>query len=272
MRFADGETKSAVPEKALNLQNELAAGEPANPEFQIQKINLLIRKGDVADGFENKFRSFLETIETAERLFENDSQNRKLKEILMKLYQRAGTARVWQGDEALKKGQPAENFYREALPFHKKSLEFAEAVHLADERNLPNRRRHGIALLNYAETSAKNDDLDEAVLEKAVAIFYKTVAEDPLNLEAVFDLAEANRIEAEIKLRFGERKEAIGHLEKTLELFQKIWRTDAKNYESRSGVYNAHVKLAALYKAENRPDKAAFHKREAEKLANRPPA
>ena len=266
MRFADQKTKLAVLEKALNLQNGLIAAEPENFEFQMQKINLLVRKADVTIGFENKFQDFTQTIEIAERLYQKNPNSRELKEILTKIYQRAGTVKIWQGDEAKKNGQPSESFYRDALPFHKKSLEFAEAIFLADKQHLPNRRRYGIALLNLAETSAKNGNLDEKLLEKSREIFQETVDEDPRNTEAKFHLAEANRTESEIKLQFGEAREAIKHLETALALFQKIWKADGKNLESRKAIFETHEKLAALYKAENQLQQAAFHQRETEKL------
>ncbi len=159
MRFADEETKFAVLEEALNLIDELTAAEPENFEFQMQKINLLVRKGDTITDFEKKFGHFSQTIETAETLYRKNLQSDKLKEVLAKIYQRAGTTKIWQGDEAKKSGQPFENFYREALPLHEKSLEFAGAVYLPDRQNIPNRRRYGIALLNLAETSAKTSDV-----------------------------------------------------------------------------------------------------------------
>ncbi|CAN5740882.1 hypothetical protein BH20ACI4_BH20ACI4_26180 [soil metagenome] len=266
MRFADENTKLAVLEKALNLQNELINIEPENFEFQMQKINLLVRKGDVVRGFENKFQDFLQTIELAERLYQKHPTSRALKEILMKVYQRAGSAKIWQGDQAKTNNQSAENFYLEALPFHKKSLEFAEAVYLADEQNLPNRRRYATTLINLAETSAKNGSLDEKNFEKARRLFQKTTDEDPRNLEAVFDLAETNRTESEIKLQFGEKREAIKYLEKALELFQKMWKADGKNNEIVKAMSETHEKLAELYETENQPQKVLFHRREMEKI------
>ena len=266
MRFADQETKLAVLEKALNLQNELIAAEPANFAFQMQKINLLIRKSDTITGFEKKNQGYLQTVEIAERLYQKNPDSRELNEILTKIYQRIGTTKIWQGDEAKKNNQPFEKFYRDALPFHTKSLEFAEVVYFADEQYLPNRRRYAITLLNLAETSAKNGILNEAMFEQAKKLFQKTADEDPRNTEAVFDLAEVSRNEAEIKLAFGERREAIMHLETALGLFQKNWAADGKNLESLKSIFETHEKLAELYEAENQPQKVLFHKRGMEKF------
>ena len=266
MRFADQETKLAVLEKALNLQNELIVEEPENFAFQMQNINLLIRKSDTITGFEKKDQSYLQTVEIAERLYQKNPASRELNEILTKIYQRAGTTKIWQGDEAKKNNQPFEKFYREALPFHKKSLEFAEEVYFAGEQNLPNRRRYAITLLNLAETSAKNGILNDAMFEQARKLFQKTADEDPRNTEAVFDLAEVSRNESEIKLAFGKKHEAIKHLETALGLFQKIWKADGKNLESLKSIFEIHEKLAELYKAENQPQKVLFHKRQMEKI------
>jgi serine/threonine protein kinase len=270
MRLEGENMKMPVLERALELQNELTAAEPENFDFQMQRIGLMVRKADVLTGFDDKFEAYRRAIEFAEPLSQKYAQRREPKEALIRLYQRAGTAKIWQGDEAAKAGWQADAFYREAMPFHKKSLDTAEQLYLSDERNLPNRRRYVIALINYAETSALNGRPEEKSLEKAREIFQRTVDEDPRNLEAVFDLAEAHRIESQLKEKFGARREAITAREKALELYEKIRRTDPKNLEGRKGAVEAREKLAQLYEAENMPQKAAFHRRELKKISGEP--
>ena len=189
-----------------------------------------------------------------------------MNKILTRIYQRVGSLYIFLGDEAAKKNEPSAEPYAQAVGYHEKSLASAEKLYRADENNLPNRRRYAISLINLSETLAKNSQRDETKIETAHLLLQKTVDEDPHNLEAKRDLAEVNRIESEIKLRFGDKTEAIRYLEIALELFKKSWQTDGKNEENLQAIINAHKKLAELYETENQPQKALFHKRELEKI------
>ena len=266
MRFADVKTKAEVLNRALNLQNELISAEPNNLEFQMQKIRLLSRKADSTAGLENSLKANLEALQIAENLSQTQKENSELNTILMKLNQRAGSLYIFMGDKAVEKNEPSGDIYARAVPFHEKSLAFAEKIYRTDENNLPNRRRYAVALLNLAETLAKNGVRDETKIRSAIELLEKTANEDGRNLEAQFDLAESNRVQAEIREKFGEHKKAIKNLETAFALYQKIRQTDSKNLESVNAIVEAHRKLAALYALEKQTAKAEFHKREFERL------
>lgn len=95
--------------------------------------------------------------------------------------------------------------------------------------------------------------------------------EDARNTEALFDLAEVNRIESEMRENLGDTKTAVKYIETVPGLFEKKRRADGKNMESRSTISAAHKKLAELYKKENQPDRALFYKRELEKIKKESP-
>jgi non-specific serine/threonine protein kinase/serine/threonine-protein kinase len=266
MRFADAETKQAVLSKAINLQDDLIAAEPQNTKFQLQKIQLLLRKADSTVGLQNTLTASLETLNIAENLLQTNGESDELNKTLARLYQRAGTLYVLLGDEAEKKKESPAEFYRQALPFHEKSLIFAEKNYFKDQNNLPNRRRYAVALINLSETSAKNGLKDEAKIQSALELLQKTADEDPRNLEAKFDVAEVNRVQAEIRQKFGETSKAIENLKTALNLYQIIWQTDKKNLESRNAIGDAHRKLAELYNLSSQNRQAEFHRQEFENI------
>lgn len=266
MRFGAAEEKRTVLSKAINLQDELTTAEPENTKFQLQKIQLLLRKADATGGLQNTLNANLETLNIAENLLRTTGESDELNKTLARLYQRIGTLYILLGDEAVKKANSPAEFYREALPFHEKSLVFAEKNYAADWNNQPNRRRYAVALINLSETSAKNGLKEEAKMQSAIRLMQKTADEDSRNLEAKFDLAEANRVQAEIREKFGEIYKAIENVRTALALYQIIWQTDKKNLESRNAIIDAHRKLAELYELSNQNQQAAFHRQEFENI------
>ncbi len=253
------EERDELLEKSQKISDELIGAELSNIDFQIQKLQLLSRKGDSNTNLDEKFAEYSKAIEIAEKLLPGNSANEELLQILVKLHQRAGTAKIWSGDEALKKGKNAEIFYRDALPFHKRSMEMGEKLYLENLQNISNRRRFAVTLINFAETSAKNGNLDEASLQKGRELFKKAVDEDLRNLEAKSDFADLMLTEAKIYESLDKINEAVKSAEKSLELFTETYQTDKVNLESLKSQYEIADYLSKLCSKSGNQQKAAFY-------------
>ncbi|MBS1793732.1 MAG: protein kinase [Acidobacteria bacterium] len=269
MRTSDMQEKSRVLERALGLQDELLAIAPDNPEYKLQKAQLLIRQGDLAPGYENKVEIFKNALALAENLFAADEKNVENLKLVMRINQRIGTALVWLGDQSAANQNPdAAGFFAAALPFHEKSYALAESLSALDRENLYNRRSLAAAATNLGETLSRNGRHREALDKIRIAerVFADTLAGDPRNTEAKFDVSTCSQSIAETLIALGETGPALDYLEKAYALNREIRQADPGNSEVRRALQTQSRQLAALCRARGDEKSAVYYEQEWKKI------
>jgi len=261
MRTENDSDKYEILEKSLKLQDELLAAAPDNEEYQMQKAQNLIRKGDITDDYLERAKIHQAALEIAENLYQKDERNLEKIKLMMRLNQRIGTSYIWFGDEAVRKNGEAARFYADALPFHEKSYDFAQKLYALDNQNLYNARSYGAAATNLGETLAKNGRQREALEKINVArqIFENTLAKDTRNLEAKFDVSTCYNTLAETHLSLGEKSEAIEYFQKAIALNKEIRQADKDNMEIVRAIQMQDEQLSKIYRELGDVKKADFY-------------
>jgi Serine/threonine protein kinase len=263
MRTGSSE-KMETLSKALLLDEKLVAAEPENLKYRMQNLRLLILQGDsklVAE----KLQAFEKSFALGETLYAENSSDKEIIRLFMRVNQRLGSTFIWLGDEARKKNETekAKENYANALPFHQKAAELAERLASLEPQNVSYKRNLAIGSNNLAEAFAKNGMRDEtlSIMYKGLQWFEEMAATDPRNTETNLDAAFARETIAEMWKELGETKRAAREREKAIETFEVVWKEDKNNGEALQGLIDNHALVAQLYRQSGDLSKADFHER-----------
>jgi tetratricopeptide (TPR) repeat protein len=248
MTRAGGNSRELV-EKALKLYEELEQTEPADDARRMQYVELLIRSGDTAVGFENNLREHLKALPVVEQLIARDPNNPEKLRQSARSSQRVGTDYQRLGEKAENENRAADarEFYRQSLEYQRRMFAAAEKLHALDPEKPSNRRYLALAHLNLSHALSKNNQSDEALeaLEKARLIVEENLRRDSHNRESKFDLSVVHEIFASVYERRGETEKALASRKKSLALDEEIYQADKGNIEVLNRIVKNYEMLAA---------------------------
>jgi serine/threonine protein kinase len=244
--------KPEVLEKALKLQEELLIAEPDNPDYKLEKANLLLLSGDNTGLVKEKLPFYDRALPLGEELYAGDPRNQEKIRFLMRINQRIGTTCDWLAEEEREKNgdaAAAKALYARALPFYERSLEMARTLFEIDPQNAPYKRNYAMGGANLAEIYAKNGKRAEslAMMERSMSILREVEKEDPNNKEIRSDISYAHESVANSYQSLGETDNAIRELEKAIIIQESIWRKDGFNDELMSATLRNHNKIIKIY-------------------------
>jgi serine/threonine protein kinase len=269
MTRAGGNSRELV-EKSLNLYDELEKIEPADDERRMQLVELLIRYGDTAAGFENSLREHLKAHAVAEKLVESDPDNTEKLRQLVRANQRIGTDYQRLGDKARQENKSSESveFFRQSLEYQRRMFAATEKLYALAPEKPANRRYLALAYINLSDSLGRNGQTVEALqmLEKARAMLEEQLRLDPKNNETKFDLAEIFNTFADIYAEAGDRENFARYLRKAFELNEEIYTRDPKNLEVLNYIVERGAKLAEAYARMGDAEKAKHFKQKSEDL------
>jgi serine/threonine protein kinase len=269
MTRAGGNSRELV-EKSLNLYDELEKIEPAGDESRMQLVDLLIRYGDTAVGFENSLREHLQAHVVAEKLVAADPNNTEKLRQLVRTNQRIGTDYQRLGDKARQENKPdeAREFFRQSLEYQRRMFAETEKLYALAPEKPANRRYLALAYINLSDSLGRNGHAPEALemLEKARRILEEHLRLDPKNNETKFDLAEIFNTFADIYAEKGDRENFAQYLRKAFELNEEIYARDPKNLEVLNYIVERGAKLAEAYAEAGDAEKAKHFKQKSEDL------
>ena len=267
MLRAGGNSREMV-EKSLNLYDELEKIEPADDERRMQLVELLIRYGDTANGFENNLREHLKAHAIAEKLVADDPNNTEKLRQLVRANQRIGTDYQRLGDKARQENKPSEaaEFFRRSLEYQRRMFAATEKLYALAPEKPANRRYLALAYINLSDSLGRNGQAGEALqmLEKARAMLEENLRLDPKNNETKFDLAEIFNTFADIYAGAGKRENFTQYLRKALELNEEIYARDPKNLEALNFIVERSKKLSEAYAQSGDGEKAKHFKQKSE--------
>lgn len=269
MTRAGGNSRELV-EKALNLYDELEKLEPAGDERRMHLVDLLIRYGDTAVGFENSLREHLKALAAAEKLVAADPNNTEKLRQLVRANQRIGTDYQRLGDKARQENKPEEagEFFRHSLEYQRRMSAETEKLYALAPEKPANRRYLALAYINLSDSLGRNGQAEEALgmLEKARRILEEHLRLDPKNNETKFDLAEIFNTFADIYGEKGDRENFAQYLRKAFELNEEIYTRDPKNLEVLNYIVERGAKLAEAYAQMGDAEKAKYFRQKSEAL------
>jgi serine/threonine protein kinase/tetratricopeptide (TPR) repeat protein len=267
MTRAGGNSRELV-EKSLNLYDELEKLEPADDERRMQLVELLIRYGDTAVGFENSLREHLKAQAIAEKIVETDANNPEKLRQLIRTNQRIGTDYQRLGDRARQENKPdeARGFFRQSLEYQQRTLAGAEKLYALAPEKPANRRYMALAYINLSESLGRNGRAPEALgmLEKARRILEENLSLDPKNNETKFDLAEIFNAFAYIYSDTGDAGNFSQYLRKALELNEEIYAKDPQNLEALNSIVERSRKLSETFAQAGDAEKAKYFKQKSD--------
>jgi serine/threonine protein kinase len=267
MTRAGGNSRELV-EKSLNLYDELEKLEPAGDERRMQLVDLLIRYGDTAAGFENSLREHLKAQAVAEKLVAADPHNTENLRQLVRTNQRIGTDYQRLGDKARQENKPdaAREFFRQSLEYQRRMFAETEKLYARAPEKPANRRYLALAYINLSDSLGRNGHAEDALemLEKARRILEEHLRRDPKNNETKFDLAEIFNTFADLYSEKGDYENFSQYLRKAFELNEEIYARDPKNLEVLNYIVERSAKLAEVYAQTGDAEKAKYFKQKNE--------
>ncbi|HEX8369031.1 MAG TPA: protein kinase [Pyrinomonadaceae bacterium] len=267
MTRAGGNSRELV-EKSLNLYDELEKLEPAGDERRMQLVDLLIRYGDTAAGFENSLREHLKAQAVAEKLVAADPHNTENLRQLVRTNQRIGTDYQRLGDKARQENKPdaAREFFRQSLEYQRRMFAETEKLYARAPEKPANRRYLALAYINLSDSLGRNGHAEDALemLEKARRILEEHLRRDPKNNETKFDLAEIFNTFADLYSEKGDYENFSQYLRKAFELNEEIYARDPKNLEVLNYIVERSAKLAEAYAQTGDAEKAKYFKQKNE--------
>jgi serine/threonine protein kinase/tetratricopeptide (TPR) repeat protein len=267
MTRAGGNSRELV-EKSLNLYDELEKLEPAGDERRMQLVDLLIRYGDTAAGFENSLREHLKAQAVAEKLVAADPHNTEKLRQLVRTNQRIGTDYQRLGDKARQENKPdaAREFFRQSLEYQRRMFAETEKLYARAPEKPANRRYLALAYINLSDSLGRNGHAEDALemLEKARRILEEHLRRDPKNNETKFDLAEIFNTFADLYSEKGDYENFSQYLRKAFELNEEIYARDPKNLEVLNYIVERSAKLAEVYAQTGDAEKAKYFKQKNE--------
>jgi eukaryotic-like serine/threonine-protein kinase len=267
MTRAGGNSRELV-EKSLNLYDELEKIAPADDERRMQLVELLIRYGDTAVGFENSLREHLKAQGVAEKLVQPDANNPEKLRQFIRTNQRIGTDYQRLGDQARQENKPdaAREFFRHSLEYQQRTLAETEKLYLLAPEKPANRRYLALAYINLSDSLGRNGRTLEALqmLEKARRISEENLRLDPKNNETKFDLAEIFNTFAYIYREAGDTGNFSQYLRKALELNEEIYAKDPQNLEALNDIVERSKKLSETYVQAGDAEKSRYFKQKSE--------
>jgi serine/threonine protein kinase len=251
-------------EKALALQDQLLAADPANVSYKLQKTSLLVLSGDTAAGFESKIPIFENALAVSSELLAAAPDDKDAVRTNMRINQRLGTTYNWLGDAAAKKDDKpkASQYYALGLPFNEKSLEMAGKLIGAEPNNISYQRNFAMGSINLAESFAKTGKRGEAMemIGQCLKTLARMESEDKSNREIQSDIAFSHEAIANIWQWLGDTEKQIDESEKALAIQENIYKDDSFNAEIQSAVIKNHHALETLYRQKGNEEKAAIHR------------
>jgi eukaryotic-like serine/threonine-protein kinase len=272
-RAGGGPETLEILQKALVLNEELLKLAPENTAIRRQFVELQIRSGDLAAGFENSLREHLKALPPAEELVREDPNNAEKTRTLVRVSQRVGTDYQRLGGEAEKQNQPekAREYFRQALTYQRKSFETTERLYAIEPQKSANYRYLALAAINLGETLSNNGETAEAVrmLENARRIIEEILRLDPKNSESKFDLSVAYETFGAIYKGAKEYGKAAEYIRRSISLDEEIYKTDPRKVEVLGHIHGNYQTLAEMSDALGEKEKAAAFRQQAEEAKAR---
>jgi non-specific serine/threonine protein kinase/serine/threonine-protein kinase len=241
--------------RAIAILGALAAREPNNPTFTLKLARAHLRLGQgqaiaahqsgLLTEFQNvlaSYRKALAILESRGPQTASPEPSHSWQSTLRTMYFYVAYALADLGDRA---GDLS--YYRQALDSARKGDEINRRLTAADPSQ-PNRRDLNDGLLNIARYRWKccRDFAALDDVKTAIAGFQTIADQDPQNLEALRDVANAY---GGLGVVFGEssrRKEAVGAYRKALALYESVSRADPNSREDVQYVANVRAQIAAI--------------------------
>ena len=259
-----------ILQRALTLNEELLRIEPENSARRLQFVELQIRSGDLAGGFENNLREHLKALPLAEELVAGDPPSPEKTRTLVRVNQRVGTDYQRLGDKAEKENQPerAKEFYRQSLAHQRKAFETTQRLYEIEPQKSANYRYLALAAINLGEALSKNGETAEAarMLERARAMIEDILRADPKNSESKFDLSVAFESFGAIYLRAKEYEKAREYVRASIDLDEEIYKSDPRKLEVLGHIETNYKALAEIAERSGEPDKAEAFRTKAEEV------
>jgi tetratricopeptide (TPR) repeat protein/tRNA A-37 threonylcarbamoyl transferase component Bud32 len=273
-RAGEGGATVEVLQKALALNEELLKNDPGNAAMRLQFVELQIRSGDLAAGFENNLNEHGKALPLAEQLASQDPQNPEKLRTLVRVNQRVGTDYYRLGERAEKENQSgrAREFYARALEYHRKMYDGTQRLYEIEPRKTSNYRYLALAGVNFGKTLGKNGATAEAVdmLERARAIIEETLRLDPKNSESKFDLSVVYETFGAIYFDAGKYEKASDYVKRSIELDEEIYKSDPKKIEALTHlIVNYEILADAAHERGEREKATAFRQKVEETQARR---
>ena len=244
-----GKTEAALSSyrKALEIQEQLAAGNPANLEDRKMLARLYLdvgqqtsETGDLAET-ENNYRKALDIFSEVQR---NQPDDVKTQADLARVWWHlAGTAR-------------AKNDFDGALENYRRTLEIYQNLAVSDSSNKKHRRNIALtyktmgAVLQLKHESAQALEL----FQKALAIDTENAAADANDVSAQLDLSFTLGSLGSVFRDTQNYVEAVENYRKALIIRQKVFAADAKNVMAEMSVARAYkeIGITLLHLRQNR--------------------
>jgi eukaryotic-like serine/threonine-protein kinase len=139
--------------------------------------------------------------------------------------------------------------HREALPFRRQALQFAESIAARDPRNALAARDLGVACINAAQNEYKVGSKAEAVrlARRMVAMFEIAMQQSPGSVQARMDYAAALEDLADYLVRTEGRAEPEALLRKAIAIREEAVRQDPERGVLRSHLAHAWTQFADSY-------------------------
>jgi serine/threonine protein kinase len=263
-RTGGGDETNKVFQKALALNEELLKREPENSARRVQMVELQIRAGDLAIGFENRLKEHLKALPFAEQLVAEDSESPEKMRSLVRVNQRIGTDYQLLGSNAEKenRAEEARAFFAQALAFQRRMYDATERLYAMEPQNSANYRYLALAAINLGEALGKNGEMTEALemLEKAQKIEEEILRLDPKNNETKFDLVVIHETFGALYRNVKDYKKALERYQKAADLSEEIYNADPRKLEVLKHVNVNYTALAEVSDALGEQAKAAVYR------------